>query len=387
MNGWARATARHRRRFRPTRLFALAIAACCTATGASATPPASASAAVHATGTLQGASWRIDIPAHWNHRLVVFFHGTTDAPVVFSPKDAVSPMFDPILAGGYAVAQSGYSEGGWAIESGSRDTERLRRYFAARYGTPRQTLLMGMSMGGALIARAMEKQPDVYAGALSLCGAVQPSDALLERGFALRAAFDFYFPGLLGPLVPVPRDYRPDSKTVAKIQAALDASPEARRALLRWYGAADAKNLAAIIASVTDDTRNLQQRLHGNPFDNADLIYVGSGDDYALNDGVRRYTADPRAAAWLSRWYTPDGRLLHPLLELHDVRDPLVPANGVYQYALIVERAGHAANFVQQYVDHEGHCVFTPQQIGRAFHELTQWVDAGPRPRPGKLPR
>jgi pimeloyl-ACP methyl ester carboxylesterase len=387
MNAAPRATPRRRRRFLQPCLIGLGIAACCAAAGASTTAPAPASAAVHATGTLDGASWRIDIPARWNHRLVVFFHGTTDAPVVFSPEAAPSPMFESILARGYAVIQSGYSEGGWAIENGSRDTERLRRYFMSHYGAPRQTLLMGMSMGGTLIALTTEKQPDVYAGALSLCGAVQPSDALLERGFALRAAFDFYFPGALGPLVPVPRDYRPDDRTVAKIRAALDSSPQATRALLRWYGAADARNLAAIVASVTDDTRNLQRRLHGNPFDNADLIYVGSGDDYALNDGVRRYTADPRAAAWLSRWYTPDGRLLHPLLELHDVRDPLVPANGVYQYALIVARAGHAANFVQQFVDHEGHCVFTPPQVGRAFGELVEWVDSGRRPRPGKLPQ
>ena len=375
----------HRPRLR--QLLAVVLASCCGVACASPAGHAVKAKGVHATGTLQGASYRIDIPAHWNHRLVVFFHGTTDGPVVFSPKDAPSPMFDPILARGYAVIQSGYSEGGWAIEAGARDTERLRHYFTAHYGAPRQSLLMGMSMGGTLIALTTEKHPDVYAGALSLCGAVQPSDALLARGFALRAAFDYYFPGLLGPLVPVPDSYRSDDATMARIQAALDAKPKATQALLHWYGAADAQNLAAIIASVTDDTRNLQHRLHGNPFDNADLIYVGSGDDYALNDGVHRYTADPSAATWLSRWYTPNGQLKHPLLELHDVRDPLVPANGVYQYALIVERAGHAANFVQQFVDKEGHCVFTPQEIGEAFAELTAWVDAGQRPQPGKLPQ
>jgi pimeloyl-ACP methyl ester carboxylesterase len=387
MSAPASMRAPHGPRFPLWTVLAVMLASCCGPGCASAAGHVNPAAAVHATGTLQGAPWRIDIPAHWNHRLVVYFHGTTDGPVAFSAKDPPSPMFDPVLARGYAVIQSGYSEGGWAIQAGARDTERLRRYFAAHYGAPRQSLLMGMSMGGTLIALTMEKQPDVYAGALSLCSAVQPSDALLEQSFALRAAFDYYFPGLLGPLVPVPASYRSNDKTVAKTQTALDGKPKATQALLRWYGAADAGNLAAIIASATDDVKDLQQRLHGNPYDNADLIYVGSGDDYALNDGVHRYTSDPRAAAWLSRWYTPDGKLLHPLLELHDVRDPLVPANGVYQYALIVERAGHAANFVQQFVDKEGHCVFTPQEIGRAFAELTGWVDAGRHPHPGKLPQ
>lgn len=348
--------------------------------------PATQAEAVHAIGTLQGASYRIDMPAKWNHKLVVFYHGTSENPVVFSPKDALSPMFDPLLAHGYAVIQSGYSEGGWAIEAGARDTERLRHYFVAHYGQPVQTLLMGMSMGGTLIAQTTEAQPGIYAGALSLCGAVQPSDALLNQGFALRAAFDYYFPDVLGPLVPVPDDYRDDGETVAKIQRALDSNPKATQALLRWYGAADEKNLAAIVADAGADVKGLQQRLHGNPFDNADLIYVGSGDDYALNDGVHRYGADPHTAAWLSRWYTPSGRLPMPMLELHDVADPLVPAGGVFDYALLVQRAGRSDHFVQQYVNREGHCVFTPQQIGIAFNELTDWVDARRRPAPGKLP-
>lgn len=341
---------------------------------------------VHQTGTLDGASYRIDIPAHWNHRLVVFFHGTSDTPVVFAANATPSPMFTPLFDQGYAVIQSGYSEGGWAIEAGARDSEHLRQYFAKRYGAPTQTLVMGMSMGGTLIAHALETRPRVYAGALSLCGALEPSDALLNQGFALRAAFDYFFPGVLGPLVPVPDGFHPDAKTVAKIHAALDSSPKATQALLRWYGAARGSNLAAIIADATGNAKGLQHRLHANPFDNADLVYVGSGDDYALNDGVHRYRADPHAAAWLSRWYTPNGQLRAPMLELHDTADPLVPANGVYSYALLVQRAGLGGNFVQQYVNHEGHCVFTPAQIGIAFRELTDWIDTGKRPQAGRLP-
>lgn len=341
---------------------------------------------VHATGSLQGAAYRIDVPAHWNRRLVVFYHGTSDAPVTFSAGDAPSPMFAPILARGYAVIQSGYSEGGWAIDAGAVDSERLREDFVRRYGKPVQTLAMGMSMGGTLVVAALERQPGIYAGALSMCGAIEPSDRLISRDFALRAAFDHYFPGLLGALVPVPADYRGDAATTAKIAAALRANPRARDALLRWYGAADADNLAPVIASIGDEMRDLQQRTHGNPVGNANLVYVGSGDDDALNDGVRRYRADAVAAAWLAHRYTPGGRLPRPLLELHDVGDPLVPAASTFEYALAVQRAGRADNFVQQYVHHEGHCVFTPAQIGTAFRELTDWIDAGRRPRAGRLP-
>ncbi|MEO6968242.1 MAG: alpha/beta hydrolase [Rhodanobacteraceae bacterium] len=336
-------------------------------------------------GSLTGVSYRIDIPKNWNHRLIVFFHGYSDKPVVFSKGEELSPMFEPMLARGYAVIQSGYSQGGWAVEQAAIDTERLRNDFIARHGAPKQNIVMGMSMGGTLTALTIETKPETYAGALSLCGAIEPSDRLIQRDFALRGAFDYYFPGLLGSLVSVPVDYRGENKITAKITAALRGNSKARTALLRWYGAADENNLAPVIASVGDELKELQQRTHGNPVGNANLIYVGSGDDYALNDGVRRYQADSRAAAYLVRWYTPTGKLLRPMLELHDTSDPLVPASSTFEYALAARRAGHGDNFVQQYVNHEGHCVFTPQQVGHAFNELTDWVDTGKRPFPGKL--
>lgn len=348
-----------------------------------------AQAAAHGThrvGTLDGASYRIDMPVRWNHRLVVFFHGYTEAPVVFREGEALSPMFNPLLARGYAVIQSGYSQGGWVVQQAAANTERLRRFFITRYGAPAQTLVMGMSMGGTLTVMAIEQQPGVYAGALSLCGAIEPSDRLVTRNLALRAAFDYYFPGLLGPLMPVAASYRADAATVAKIAAALRGNPQAEQALLRWYRAADVANLPDVIAFIGVEMRELQQRTHGNPVGNDNLVYVGSGDDDALNDGVRRYRADPAAAAYLARWYTPTGKLLRPMLALHDVGDPLVPAYAPFTYALAVTRTGHGDNFAQQYVHHEGHCVFTPQQIGRAFDELTAWVGAGQRPRAGPLP-
>ena len=354
-----------------------------------ATGPASAAATPRVQteiDSLQGASYRMDVPANWNRKLVVYFHGYSDGPVVFGKNDALSPMFDPLLAKGYALIQSGYSQGGWAVPQAAAETERLRRYFVAQHGVPTQSIVMGMSMGGTLTALTIETQPEIYSGALSLCGAIEPSDRLIARDLALRAAFDYYFPGLLGELVPVPATYRGDDETTARIAAALRSRPVARDALLRWYGAADADNLAPVIASIGDELRELQRRAHGNPVSNVNLVYTGSGDDAALNDGVRRYPADPNAAAWLARWYTPSGKLLRPMLELHDTGDPLVPASSTFEYALAVQRVGHGDNFVQQYVKHEGHCVFTPQQVGLAFGELVDWIEHGRRPQPGRLP-
>jgi len=348
--------------------------------------PRAPAAAVSEVGVHAGAGYRIDVPANWNRGLVVFFHGYAIDPVVFREGERLSPMFDPLLAQGFAVAQSAYSATGWAVEQGSADAERLRRYFAARHGRPKETYAMGLSMGGLLAAMAVETQPAHYDGALALCGAIEPTDRFMQRAFALRAAFDHYFPGLLGPLVPVPDGYRPDREVVARIAAALRDDPQAAASLRALHGAGDARSLPDVIAFVTYSIKEMQRRAGGNPFGNADLVYTGTADDVALNAGVRRYRADPRAAAYLARWYTPSGRLRRPMLALHDVGDPLVVASGAFEYALLAQRAGHADRFVQQYVDAEGHCVFTPAQIGRAFDALVGWSRGGARPAAGRLP-
>lgn len=336
-------------------------------------------------GKHEDVAYRIDIPRNWNHELVMFYHGYAVDPVKFPTIEPISPMFTPLLERGYAVAQSAYSQTGWAVEQAYADTEKLRQHFIAKYGKPGRYWVMGMSMGGTLAALTIESKPDTYAGALSLCGAVGSSDTMFQRDFALRAAFDHYFPDLLGPLVPVPADYVPDARVEAKIAGAFAARPEALQALLHWYGAAEKKTMAPIIAFNTFEVKEMQQRAQGSPFDNSQLIYVGSGDDAALNDGVRRYRGDAKAREYLLKWYTPTGKLTRPFLELHDTGDPLVPASDAAEFAMAVQRTGHGDNFVQQYVNREGHCVFTPPEIATAFDELVEWTRTGKRPEPGKL--
>jgi len=341
---------------------------------------------VSAIGTRDGAAYKIDIPANWNHELIVYYHGYSHKPVAYEQGKPNWPVLDALLAKGYAMIRSGYSSGGWAVEQAYAETEAVRRDFVASYGRPTRSWVIGESMGGALTAFTIETRPEIYDGALALCGAIEPTNRIMTRAFAMRAAFDYYFPDLLGPLVPVP-DTLPDYDTMKKrIVAALDAKPAAREALLRLYGAASAQSFPDIVAFVTQVLRELQRRTQGNPFGNADMIYMGSGDDFALNDGVKRYRADPQSAAYLARWYTPTGKLLRPLLALHTTADPLVPSADAFEYALIAERAGHSANFVQQYINREGHCVFKPDETARAFDELVDWVNAGKRPVSGKLP-
>jgi len=344
------------------------------------------SGAVIETGMQKNAAYRIDIPADWNHGIVLFYHGYyVDKPGF--DKQPLDKLKQSFVDRGFALLQSGYSDSGWVVDRADAETERLRQYFITTFGRPNETFVVGLSMGGTLVVKTLEQSPQRYDGGLSLCGALMSSDEFGNRGFALRAAFDYFFPNLLGPLVPVAKDFQPDEKNETTVALALAQNPKAAADLASFFHQNDRKALAAEISFSTYELKDLQQKAGGNPFSNADLIYMGTSDDDALNDGVKRYRADARAALYLARNYTPNGKLLKPLLALHTTNDPDVPGNTSFAYALAVARQGNGENFVQQYVKHEGHCSYTPEQVGTAFDELLAWVRHGKRPLAGALPQ
>ena len=345
------------------------------ATGRAADPPAE-------FGTLDGASYRIDRPERWNRELVVYFHGYSIGDVRFHAERPLQEPLRGLVGRGYAVVQSGYSRAGWAVEQAVADSDALRRLFARKHGKPKRTLAMGASMGGLLTVHAIETQPKVYAGGLALCGALGAGDDLAQHAFDVRAAFDAYFPDLLGPLVPVPADYMPDARTTERIDAALRSNPTATAALRSMQPGSTADNLPGVIAFLGYIVKELQQRTGGNPFDNRNTAHVGTGDDDSLNRRVRRYTADAAALPYLARWYTPSGRLERPVLALHTSADPLVPIIWPNDYAQRTRTAGRSDRFVQQWVEREGHCTMSPAEILGAFDDLVGWLD-GQRPAPG----
>jgi hypothetical protein len=132
--------------------------------------------------------------------------------------------------------------------------------------------------------------------------------------------------------------------------------------------------------------KELYQRTGGNPFDNRSTIYSGTGEDNLVNATVKRYAADPRAVDYLRAWYTPTGRILHPMLAIHTTYDILVPPSVPNSYATRAELAGSGDLFVQQYVPNDGHCNITAEETAKGFEELRAWVDKGKRPAGGAVP-
>lgn len=341
-------------------------------------------------GTLDGAEYRIDVPADWNGSLAVYYHGYAEHGLTFHIAERLHPDLQSLADRHYAVAQSAYSEGGWAVQQAYPETEALRRYFDRKYGHPRETYAVGGSMGGALVMITLELNPKPYLGGLDLCGAVGPTFVSFDRRFALRAAFDVYFPGVMGPLVPVPADFDDTAAVRERVGNALRANPANALLIRSLMGLHTDASVARDISYFTFVIADMQRRAGGNPFDNRNWIYTGTsplatGTDISLNETVRRYTGDKKAREYLIHHYTPTGRLGRPMLAVHTVYDPLFPANLLTLYNEMVESAGMGDRLVQQYVPHDGHCSITPEEIGRAFDELVTWTHGGARPLPGLL--
>ena len=341
-------------------------------------------------GVLQGAEYRIDLPAEWNGDLVVWYHGYAEHGETFHIAERLGPTLQNFVSRHYAIVQSAYSEPGWALQQAYPETEVLRRYFDRRYGRPKETFAVGGSMGGALVMITLELNPRPYSGGLDLCGAVGPTFASFDRRFALRAAFDFYFPGIMGPLTPVPPDYDDTRAVRERLQAALKTNPANAGLLRSLMGLHTDQQVARDVAYFTFVIADMQRRAGGNPFDNRNWIYSGANPDSStadqdLNGGVRRYTASPKARDYLVHHYTPTGRLGRPMLAVHTVFDPYIPPAQLTLYNEMVQSAGQGDHLVQQYVPHDGQCAISPEEIGRAFDELVLWTHGGPRPTPGLL--
>lgn len=338
-------------------------------------------------GTLQGASFRIDVPENWNHTLIVYYHGyrAEKSPGVFDPKQPANPVLKALTDKGYAVIQSAYSRTGWAVEQAIPETEALRQYFVQKYGQPERSYVAGHSMGGFLTAATVERYPDRYLGGLDLCGAVASPAFLMTPAFDQRVLFDYLFPGLLPPPNAVPSGFKADAETIKRLAKKIAANPEAAANARRLANAVNDEALAGLMAFGTFVLADIQQRAGGNPFDNRNTIYSGTGNDKVVNGKVGRYAADPGALDYLLKYQTLSGRIAKPILAVHTTYDELVPQSVPNAYALLTRVQGNGQMFVQQYVKADGHCNISPDETATAFEELRHWVEAGQAPKPGWL--
>lgn len=362
-----------------------ASAACASAAPGPASPrpaPVRPAEAVVDTGTLNGAPYRIEIPAGWNGGLVMYAHGYEIVGTPFQPdQPRMAGWRQAFTARGFAFAQSWYRANGWAVREGVEDTEALRRHFAARYGPPDSTFVTGISMGGLITVATVESHPQAYDGALPLCGILSPAlDALRGRMFDLLVRFDAGYPGVLSSTPGGLADVHAPLPPRDAVAAAVRADPAPAQAIGARYGV-KGENVPGVVWFYAVILRELQQRADGNPFDNRGSAYDGPGGGGAL----RRYAADADAVAYLRAWFSPTGRIEDPVLAVHTTYDPVVEPGQMDRYRALAQGAGTADRFAASYVVADGHCAFTPGQVGAAFDLLRAWAATGARPAEGEI--
>lgn len=334
-------------------------------------------------GVLDGAPYRIDIPAHWNGELVMQLHGFEP---VGTPRTTPWPLGDeaPIfLAAGYAVAQSGYATQGWAVGDALRDNERLRAQFWRKYGKPRHTYLIGFSMGGYVALASLEHHAKRYDGVLSMCGANVPGTRVFEDALTSLVAFDYFFPhvaGLPANGLSDPAALGMDQLAVMQaVDAALKNNEDAAK-ILAAHAQVPREALGMVISVHYLVLRDLRTRAMGMPVDNRTTVYSGFGDDAAFNRGVHRYAGDPEAMHFLSATTSLTGRIGTPLVLQYNHNDPLIPERYHDIYPALVKAAGSRNEPVVLPSAGEGHCGFSPEQIQQAFQTLVERGGHGRKP-------
>jgi pimeloyl-ACP methyl ester carboxylesterase len=140
------------------------------------------------TGRLDsGALYTIAKPAPWTGRVVLLAHAQRS---VEHPLHASLPAARALLRGlldrGCLVAATSFRRNGIILKDAIDDLDALRRQIAAAHGPPTRVYLLGEAMGGAIVTRIIESQPDDYAGAVAISPEFQLSEPEPTVGLSLQ---------------------------------------------------------------------------------------------------------------------------------------------------------------------------------------------------------
>jgi pimeloyl-ACP methyl ester carboxylesterase len=355
---------------------------------AMATLPSFAQQVIAGTGP-DGSQYEIDLPASWNHALIVYAHGIVDpaAPIQLPSENSDFAAFrDALLQQGYAVVSSSWSDNGYAEKDAAQRTHQLSAAFSSAVGSPTRTVLVGKSLGGLSVLQLAEQFPSQYDGALIMCGPVGGSSLEIKYLADARILYDHFFPGTLpgDAFHPVVQDFEPGSPAFMDVYGSL----------FNGFFTADQRTLQEMLISGLEAVgfnvrfgQDVLSRTHQHvPYDNTKTAYSGSFDDSTLNATVQRFTADPDAVNYVQHNYDPTGQLKIPVLTLHTLLDPVVPYSHELRYAQLTGRTASDQMLVQQSVARYDHCNFKLQEKLTALHQLDQWIsDPGQKPQSGNV--
>src|SRR5262245_7033147 len=357
---------------------------------------APASREIHGTAG-GGSEYAIFVPDGWNGDLVLYTHGyiPAAAPVGIASVEALgehlAELRASLLARGFAVGYSSYSENGFNVKEGAIATNQLRELFAAKVQAPGKTYLIAQSLGALDAIELVERDPDTYAGVLTAAGVLGGSQAAIDYYGHIRVLFDMFYPGVLpGSLLELPAGVNLSNDIIVPAATAMALHPEGAFAISQLDQTPvpfrDGNELgASIIAALVFHAIALQDllaRTHGHSFFGNDHTVYASATlppevVAFVNASVRRYSLAPDAAAYLARNYETTGGLFVPAITLHMRWDPIAPLFHETMYRDKVAVNGRLDLLEQRTIDKYGHPgappigeEITASEIAEAFDDL-----------------
>jgi pimeloyl-ACP methyl ester carboxylesterase len=345
------------------------------------------------TGTLNYAHYKIVFPKDWKHKLVMFAHGYE---FMGSPSAITSPQLDQIakifLDRGFAVAVSAYEYQGFALPQGVDDTEALRQYFWDKYGVPDSTFMAGQSMGGGVALAMMENFSKNYLGALAMCPLSSRPYLQTRKEFEIHVLFDALFPEVITPLskiMDIHEDLKPTSMAEMgpKIEAIRKAiskdTVKAAELARQFYLKIEDIPFSLFFGEAV--LRDAVLKSGGNPYDNTNTIYNGFSNDWDINKMVERFKATANPDNIFEK-YDRTGNIGKPVVLMHTIYDQLIPPQyGEVNFENMVHQEGKDHFLTVKICNGQGHCNFTPRQMGDSFDELRHWVKTGEKAKSGLI--
>ena len=376
------------------------------------------------TGEINGAPFRIIVPATWNGKLIVIAHGYRDKADHPGEVDNRAPLDGDasgtraaLLAEGWAIAGTAYKDNGWAVREALDDLVALSSYFKDQVANPDRAYLWGSSMGSVPTYKLAERNAGAFDGYLPACavgaGTPRGGDWLLATMLAYDVAFGE--PASWGTPGNVRDDIDFESEVLpVLLPQLLNGANFGKFEFIRLVAGTPGRGLVPPLSPstifpgwifddfffATEAGGELERRAGGPFVQNLTHTYtltaaeqaylaglgVNTGPLLAAMNARRTIVGIPSARNYVEHYAEFSGKIKSPVLTLHTKIDRLVPVSHESAYAETVANAGRSDLLTQAYTTGVGHCAFTADQNVAAITALDKWAETGDKPTAADFP-